>query len=185
VNIMLPQEAQLQGGSYWLVVYITAPFSGGNQWFWSTQAAVNGNESKFKDEANLISGATDWLPASVALGNVPSDQRFQIFGVSSDSNSSTVETESALATLNTDIVSVAWPNPSSNKFNFNLNSLPLANNVNVSLRVFNINGQLVYRKDNLDSSKEFSWDASSEASGIYLISLKGADFSYKTKLIKQ
>ncbi|MCF6348185.1 MAG: T9SS type A sorting domain-containing protein [Flavobacteriaceae bacterium] len=184
LNLPFAQTAELESGTYWLAVYENSPFNpGGNQWFWSSQAAVNGQESHFKDDINLFgTGAVDWTPTSIAFGRIPADQVFQIFGVSSDASSNNNQNESVLATLDTRIATVAWPNPSIDQFNFNIEALGKGK---ASIRIYNLNGQLVYQKDNLLSNKTFTWNASTASAGIYLVSIKGKDFNYNGKLVKQ
>ena len=183
LNIPLATPAELNEGSYWLAVYTSVAFDGGNQWFWTTQGLVNGTESHLKDDLNLFgSGAIDWTPTSLAFGNAPADLTFQLFGVASDTSSSTNQTEANLATLDGQLVSMAYPNPSSNIFNFNIQSLGKGK---ASMRIHSLNGRLVYRKDSFETSKQITWDASNVSSGMYLVVIQGDDFKYSGKLIKQ
>lgn len=189
LNIQLPEETQLESGSYWLVVYSSFAFAGGNQWFWNTQATVNGVESHFRDEANLFgTGAVDWAPASIAFGRAPADQVFQIFGTTGDDDTSeSNNVENSLATLDAKLVPLAWPNPSTDQFNFNISELGGVKNLGdkATLRIFNIRGQLIYEKSDLDANRTFTWDASGKASGLYLVNIAGKNFKYKGKLIKK
>ena len=184
LNIGLPTVAELTSGSYWLAVYSSFAFAGGNQWFWSTQGVVNGSESFIKDEANLFqAGAVDWTSTSTAFGRAPADQVFQLFGVSAEAESTNnTSQENSLATLNANSVSVAWPNPSTDQFRFNVSTL---GDGKASIRVHNLTGKLVYEKKNLDASREFNWNASKVSSGIYFVVINGDNFRYTGKLIKK
>jgi len=186
LNLTLPETVQLESGSYWLTVYANLNFNPNfTQWFWSTQEHLNGQESHFKDELDLFqTGAVDWTTTSTAFSRLPADQVFQIFGMSSDSSTSDNQNESVLTTLEASVKTIAWPNPSTDQFNFNVETLS-KNNEKVAIRIYNLRGQLVYHKDNLLSNKTFSWNASSASAGIYIVSIKGKNFKYNGKIIKQ
>ncbi|MDJ0645187.1 MAG: T9SS type A sorting domain-containing protein [Flavobacteriaceae bacterium] len=185
LNIPLPAPVELSSGNYWLVVYSSFAFSGGNQWFWRTQATVNGSESHLKDDANLFgAGATDWTPTSVAFNRVPADQIFQLFGVAVDEASTGSNlTETNLVSLDARMQPVAWPNPSAERFNFNLSSF---GNAKVSIRIHDLAGRIVYKNNDLSAIRgEFSWDASRVPSGMYIAVIQGGSIRYSGKLIKQ
>ena len=182
MNLTLPEEVSLESGSYWLTVYTNLAFDGGNQWFWSTQETVNGYESHIIDEADLFgTGAVEWSPTSLAFGNPSADLVFQIFGTMGEKTSEDNIHEANLATLNAKITTLAWPNPSADKFNFNLENMGKGN---ASIRIYNLSGQLVFQKDNVLSEKSFIWNATNVAAGVYLVSIKGNTFKYNGKLIK-
>ncbi len=187
LNLTLPEAVQLESGSYWISVYANLVFDTnvGNQWFWYTQEHLNGQESQFKDALDLFrTGAVDWTATSAAFNREPADQIFQIFGVAADADSVNNQNETVLATLDASVSTIAWPNPSTDQFNFNVETLS-KNNEKVSIRIYNLTGQLVYHKDNLLSNKTFSWNASSASAGIYIVSIKGKNFKYNAKIVKQ
>jgi len=85
LELELPDEVELDGGSYWLSVFANLAFgSNQQQWFWSTQANVIGNESSFRDDGLFVGGGLDWTPRSLVFGNTPDDLIFQIFGTTQD-----------------------------------------------------------------------------------------------------
>ncbi len=184
LNLPIAQPVQLESGTYWISVYANLAFNpNGDQWFWSTQAYLNGQESHFKDNIDLFgTGAIDWAPTSLAFGRVPADQVFQIFGVTADAASDNNQNETVLATLDSSLSTVAWPNPSTDQFNFNI---PILGKGKSTIRIYNLSGQLVYQKDDLAPNKNFIWNASNVSTGIYLVNIKGEDFNYKGKLIKK
>jgi len=196
INLELPEEIELESGSYWLSVYADLAFGGGDQWFWRSQAQITGNESVWRDQANLFgTGAIDWFGSSLVFGGDPTDQIFQLFGrvtesvdgedpVTSASVDDTLEnTESEeLAEVNMKTESAAWPNPSNNEFNF-----LLKNNTDskVTARVFNLLGQMVYEKSNIDASQAFKWDASAAPSGVYVVKISGPTTNKNFNIVKQ
>ena len=72
-------------------------------------------------------------------------------------------------------------------FNFNIKSLVSKSSAkgNTSIRIFNLNGQLVFHKENINLNQEFAWDASKVPSGIYLVNIHGSDFNHTSKLVKR
>jgi len=82
LTIQFTNAATLSGGTYWISVFPVLAFNGSNQWFWQKQTPVRGNESYFRDAANLFGrGATDWTKASVVFTpNPPADLVFTLFG---------------------------------------------------------------------------------------------------------
>ncbi len=190
LNIVLPEILTLESGTYWISVYVNLAFNpGGNQWLWQSQTNVAGEESHFKDEADLFgSGAIDWTAASVAFSDRdPLDQRYQIFGDIIGVETQSDDTESVqnepLITLNSGINSLIWPNPSSGQFNFNLKTLSL--DKEASLSIFDISGKLVHQNANIASDANYIWDASDMTSGFYFVSIDGATVSKRFKIVKQ
>lgn len=185
LEIPLPETLTLESGNYWISIYVNLEFGiDGNQWFWSSQENNVGEISQFRDVANLFgAGATDWTPGTIFTGT-PIDQTFQIYGdiINSSSNGDDGLTEASLTTLETELNSLAWPNPSTGIFYFNLNSLQ---DENVSMNIFDVSGKLVHKSDNLKTNINQSWDASASASGIYFISLEGKNTSKRFKIIKK
>ncbi len=186
LNILLPEIVTLESGKYWISIYANLAFDGGNQWFWASQDNVVGDESQFRDAADLFgTGAVDWTAASAALGRDPLDQIFQIFGdiISTDTSPDEVEVaqDEPLVTLNSGISSLVYPNPSSDVFNFNIRALNV--DQKITLRIFNITGQIVHENLNLSSEADYSWDASSMNSGFYFVTIDGAGISEKMKIL--
>lgn len=183
MSLTLPEEVTLESGSYWLTVYANLAFDEGNQWFWLTQETVIGNESHFIDETDLFgTGAVTWSPTSAAFGNAPADLVFQIFGTTGEAGTNNNLQQTTLATLDAKIATLAYPNPSTDSFNFNLDAIGQSK---AAIRIYNLKGQLVFEKDNILSGKTFTWNASEVVRGIYLVSIKGKDFKYNGKLIKK
>ena len=193
LNLELPAEVELESGSYWLSVYVNLAFAPDfTQWFWATQGSVIGNEAAFKDNLDLFgTGALDWTPQSVAFGISPEDQVFQIFGEAQELGISTNQAVEASTTLNKDlqsliivdanVVTTVWPNPSSSEFFFSLRD---NKDEKVTTKIYNILGQMVYEKTNLDSKQSFSWDASNSPAGIYLVKILGANTNKSFKIVK-
>ncbi|WP_075343533.1 T9SS type A sorting domain-containing protein [Tenacibaculum agarivorans] len=186
LNIVLPEPVTLDPGNYWISIYVNLPFlPGGNQWFWASETNKVGEVTQFRDPADLFgTGAVDWTATTVALGRDPLDQIFQMFGdivgVGGDENSIT---EASLATLETDLNSLVWPNPSANVFNFNMSSITSENDI--SMYIFDISGKLVHEESNFKSNLNYSWDASKLSSGLYIINIKGKNTDRKFKIIKK
>jgi len=195
LELELPEELELSGGSYWLSVYTNLAFNGGNQWFWGVQQNVIGNEGVFIDQFDILgSGATDWTPLSQSLANgTPEDFIFQIFGSVQDNLVEEtaaapnpildleLENES-LAEIETSGITAVWPNPSNNEFFFALKD---SQDLRVNTRVFNILGQLVYEKNDLDATKTLSWDASGSPAGLYVVKINGATTNTSFSIVKK
>jgi len=194
LELELPEEVELNGGSYWLSVYANLAFgANAQQWFWSTQANVIGNESAFRDDGLFVGGGIDWIPRSLLFGNTPDDLVFQIFGTSQDAGSeATVTTPNpdldlelenqALAEIEAAGITTVWPNPSSSEFFFQLND---SKDAKINAKVFNILGQLVYEKDDIDTANSFSWNAESSPAGFYLVKINGANTNRSFSIIKR
>ncbi|GMN09668.1 hypothetical protein MTsPCn9_17110 [Croceitalea sp. MTPC9] len=197
LELELPEEIELDGGSYWLSVYTNLAFNGGQQWFWASQQNVIGNEGAFRDQFDLFgTGAVDWTPFSQSLsGGVQEDLIFQIFGSVNQSGGSEEILETStealddvilanenLTEIDANITATVWPNPSTTEFFFSMkNSL----DVKVTTRVYNIIGQLVYEKANIDTGSTFSWNSTGQPSGIYMVKIQGAKTNKSFKIIKK
>ncbi|MDC6365294.1 MULTISPECIES: T9SS type A sorting domain-containing protein [Flavobacteriaceae] len=199
LTLDLPEAVVLTEGTYWLSVYANLDFSpDATQWFWFTQAGLIGNESAFRDTADLFgTGAVDWTPQSVAFGGTPEDLVFQIFG--SVDNSSTMdaaaeiaptaaagtggnETSESLATVETNVITAVWPNPSTNEFYFALKD---SEDPKVTTQIFNLLGQMVFESKETSSSDPIIWNASNNPAGIYFVKIKGAKTNENFKIIKK
>ncbi|MEW7279641.1 T9SS type A sorting domain-containing protein [Aquimarina sp. 2201CG1-2-11] len=182
LNIQLPEAQVLNGGNYWVSVYTIMDFSPErNRWFWLTQRERVGAESHFKNEDDFFgTGATDWTPTSVAFQRNPSDQIFQIFGTVNENP----EGEKELATLKTIEKSVTTsPNPSSDRFTFNFNNI--ASKEKVSIKIYNIVGNEVFSRSNIDTNSDLIWDASEMASGFYVVKILARTHKQAFKILKQ
>lgn len=193
LNLELPEALELGEGSYWLSVYTNLALSEEQfQWAWSTQSTVVGNEAVLRDDGVFFEGITDWTPQSIVYDFTPEDQVFQIFGTAQELSSpeETVATSIAddklgsqeLAEVDTKAVSAVWPNPSTNEFFF---SLPDSVDKKVTARVYNILGQMVYEKADVDATRTFSWDAAEAPSGLYLVKISGARTNNSFSIVKQ
>ncbi|NHF58856.1 T9SS type A sorting domain-containing protein [Flavobacteriaceae bacterium TP-CH-4] len=193
LNLPLPEEVELTGGAYWLSVYTNLAFDGGNQWFWFTQAQVIGNEAAFKDAANLFGlGAIDWTPQSVAFTAPPEDQVFQIFGMVQEAAAAEADPASrvaedglesqSLVEVEGNVVTTVWPNPSTSEFFFSLKDNADAR---VTTRVYNMLGQLVYEKADIDAKQTFSWDASAAPTGLYIVKITGKNTNKSFNIVKK
>jgi len=196
LNLKLPEVLELGEGSYWLSVYADLAFtSAGLSWFWLTQNKVIGNEAVIRDEFGVIQpGLADWTPLSNAFLPSPQDFKFQIFGSVNAMGDETEEptTRAAEDELESDNQALSevelkttlgvWPNPSTNEFFFSLNS---DLDTNVTARVFNIIGQMVYEKTNIDATQIFSWDATAAPSGLYLVKITGDRTNNSLTVVKQ
>ncbi|WP_378180389.1 T9SS type A sorting domain-containing protein [Aquimarina sp. SS2-1] len=189
LNIVLPEIVTLESGNYWISIYVNLAFNPGtNQWFWASQDNVIGEESQFRDAANIFGlGATDWSTASVVFSRTPLDQTFQIFGdiISSDIEPDSPEVAAPLTTLNlTKDVSV-YPNPSNNEFFFNLGDAMAKSNQKVTIDIFNSTGNLVHTISDVNSSANITWNASRLSSGIYYAKISGLSTNTVVKLLKK
>jgi len=194
LNLELPEVVELNGGTYWLSVYANLAFTE-NQftWAWSTQTNVVGNEAALRDPGIFFLGFEDWTPQSIVYQFTPEDQVFQIFGMSSETLDEEVITETSrvldaplesenLAEIEADVITTVWPNPSSSEFFFSLKD-----NLDerVTTRVYNIIGQLVYEKADVDATRTFSWDASSNPAGLYMVKISGANTNKSFSIVKR
>lgn len=196
IELELPEEVELASGSYWLSVYANLAFgAGGEQWFWSTQANVIGNEAAFRDEFDLFgTGSVDWTAQSVAFTAAPEDMVFQIFGSAQDNQVQEAAAEGpnplfgdelesqTLVEIEATGITTVWPNPSSNEFFFSLKD---NQDSEVNAKVFNILGQLVYEKNDIDPAKQISWDSTGSPAGIYLVKINGATTTTSFSIIKK
>lgn len=192
LELELPEVVELESGSYWLSVYTNLAFGPeGQQWFWSTQDEVVGNESAFKDTGVFLE--IDWIAKSLVFGGEPNDMVFQIFGavetqIDEGETSKSVlvldealETE-ALAEIEARGITTVWPNPSSSEFYFSLKDNLDAK---VDAKVYNILGQLVYEKDQIDATQTFSWNANGSPAGLYIVKITGAHTSKSFNIVKK
>ncbi|UII77871.1 T9SS type A sorting domain-containing protein [Flagellimonas sp. HMM57] len=196
LSIDLPEPVQLEAGTYWLSVYANLDFlPNETQWFWLTQAGLIGNESLFRDTADLFgAGAVDWTNKSLVFGGLPEDHIFQIFGTADNGSEGDTAMEIApsgiaeeqpsqnLANIETDVITAVWPNPSTEEFYFALKN---NENTKVSTQIFNMVGQMVYEKSDQDGSKPFIWNASNSPAGIYFVKITGANINENFKIIKR
>ncbi len=185
INLSLPEIITLESGTYWLSVYATVPFST-SRWFWSSQVGGIGADSQFRDETNFFGiNALDWTAIAPFVGRPTLDQIFQVFGDVEDGGSITEEgVEEPLVELNTSIDPLAFPNPSSGTFNFNLNKLESKSNGNVSLRIYDITGTLVHQETVLNSTNTI-WNASNRSPGVYFVEITGSNLNEKFKIVKK
>ncbi len=193
LSLELPEEVTLGSGSYWLSVYANLAFLPNNtQWFWLTQSTVIGQENVIRDEGDLFGqGLVDWTPQSLAFGGNPEDLVFQIFGrietAAEEETETPMENSLAreelreLATLEVSQASAVWPNPSLSEFYFSLSGA----DQKVNARVYNLLGQMIYEKSDLDTSQPFSWDASNRPAGIYFVKITGPKTDRSFKLVKR
>ncbi len=198
LSLDLPEAVVLQPGTYWLSVYANLNFTpNATQWFWLTQNGLIGSEASFRDNADLFgTGAVDWTPKSLALGGPPEDLVFQIFGMVDNASTGDAAAEIApsgtadatpqepqnLATVEPEIITAVWPNPSTDEFSF-----AVKNSVDrkLSAQIFNIVGQKVFEQTGVDSSNPFVWNASNSPSGIYFVKVTGPNTNEDFKIIKQ
>ncbi|GAA4279449.1 T9SS type A sorting domain-containing protein [Aquimarina mytili] len=185
LNLALPEPLILESGNYWISVYVNLTFNpGATQWFWSSQNAAFGQESLFRDEFDLFGvGAVDWTPTGSIFSDRPVDQVFNLYGTISGGDNETAGSEPAtLATLDVSNTAVVSPNPSSDRFTFNLNNFK--SQEKVSIAVYNITGNMIYQRNNLSSN--FEWDASRFNSGFYFVKISKASGEELTfKLLKK
>jgi flagellar hook assembly protein FlgD len=80
------------------------------------------------------------------------------------------------------VVTTVWPNPSSSEFFFSLKDNPDAK---VATRVYNMLGQLVYEKTDIDANETFSWNASSAPTGLYIVKITGANTNKSFNVVKK
>ncbi len=184
LELVLPETAVLGSGDYWISVYVNLAFNPNfTQWFWSTQSAVIGSEGFFKDEFDLFgSGATDWTPASVAFGDTPSDQVFQLFGmVDNGAVAANSGLDAGLTELTQELDGYAvWPNPSNDVFNIRFKDT----GKDAVLLIHNTNGTLVYRNNQIKTGGTLSWNASDFPTGIYFVHMITTEGRHTFKLFK-
>ncbi|WP_299312874.1 T9SS type A sorting domain-containing protein [uncultured Aquimarina sp.] len=188
LNILLPEIVTLKSGKYWISVYVNLAFNPDtNQWFWASQDNVIGEETQFKDAANIFGlGATDWSTASLAFGREPSDQIFQIFGdIIGSVEPISPQAEVLLTTLDFAKDIAVYPNPSSNEFFFNLGGTISKSGKKVNINIFNNTGNLIHTMSDINSNANITWDASSLASGLYYAKISGTNINTVVKLLKR
>jgi hypothetical protein len=187
LNLMLPEEVNLESGKYWLSVYVNLPFNpDATQWFWSSQNGGIDQESHFKDNLDLFGiGATDWTPISTAFGRDPLDQVFQIYGIVDNDDASSPAVAESLTTIELKENTSVYPNPSRNMFSFNFKNVAAKSNENISIQIFNNTGNLVYSKSNVNTNSNLSWNASDMPSGLYMVKISGNNTNKVVKIIKR
>ncbi len=189
LNLLLPEAVSIESGSYWLTVYANLAFGPNNtQWFWSSQNGGIGENSQFRDQANLFgTGAIDWTASTVAFGTAPLDQVFQIYGMIDDAGGPAgpeiASIAEPLTTVDARLNTVVWPNPSRDIFRFNFKDLQVQENVNVN--IFDIRGKLVFTRSDIDSRASFEWNASSITPGFYFVRVLGKTTNESFKIIKK
>lgn len=72
--------ALLGPGSYWLASYVTRPFSGGGQWFWTFGFPVSGSQAMFQNPGGGFGLGTGTVPVATLLGTDPVDMAFVLSG---------------------------------------------------------------------------------------------------------
>lgn len=196
LSLDLPEQIVLESGTYWLSVYANLNFlPDETQWFWLTQAGLIGNSNLFRDTADLFgTGAIDWVPTNLVFGGDPEDQIFQIYGtVDSGSTGDTAveiapsgvagqDNSQSLATLETEVITAVWPNPSTDEFYFALKN---TEDEKVSAQIFNMVGQKVFEMEGTSSSKPIIWNASNSPAGIYFVKITGLNTNENFKIIKK
>ncbi|WP_299213128.1 T9SS type A sorting domain-containing protein [uncultured Aquimarina sp.] len=189
LNILLPEIVTLKSGKYWISVYVNLAFNPGtSQWFWASQDNVIGEETQFRDAANIFGlGATDWSTGSLVFERTPLDQIFQIFGdiIGSDIEPIGPEAEVPLTTLDFAKDIAVYPNPSSNEFFFNLGDTISKSSKSVNINIFNSTGNLIHTISDVNSNANITWDASSLASGLYYAKISGTNTNTVVKLLKR
>ncbi len=179
MNLLLPAAVTLENGTYWISVYANLDFG---RWNWGSQNGGIGTESQLRDAEDIFgAGATNWTPLSL-LGLGPFDQVFDLYGMISDAGSESTGLEAAqLASLDAANTAFVSPNPSSGRFAFNLNNLK--SQERVSIAVYNVTGNMVYQRNNLNA--QFEWDASAFARGFYFVKvLRESGNNMMFKLLK-
>jgi len=191
LNILLPEVVTLESGNYWISVYVNLAFNPGtNQWFWASQDNVIGNETQFRDPANIFGvGAIDWSVASVVFTRTPLDQRFQIFGDIIGVDIAPVVgqevAEIKLATVDVASGVTVYPNPSNTTFFFRFGSLISKADKSININIFNSTGNLVQTISDVNSSTSVTWNSSGLASGLYYAKVSGANTHKVVKLLKK
>ncbi|WP_299712333.1 T9SS type A sorting domain-containing protein [uncultured Tenacibaculum sp.] len=186
LNIALPEALTLESGNYWISIYVNLAFlPGGNQWFWASQDNNVGQVTQFRDTANLLgTGAVDWTPTNIALGRAPIDQTFQIFGDIINTGGEEEDTqEASLVSIEGQLNSLAWPNPSTGIFNFNLQTI--SSEKELSIQVIDLSGKIVHQNSKVSTKTNYSWDASNVSAGIYLINIEGQKTAKRFKIVKK
>ncbi|MFS4468894.1 T9SS type A sorting domain-containing protein [Maribacter sp. 2210JD10-5] len=197
IELEFPEDLELESGTYWLSVYANLAFNPNQeQWFWLTQANVIGSESAFRDDGLFVAGGVDWTPRSLVFGNAPDDLVFQIFGTILDGSEEdappaesndtpildAVSENQTLTEIGSTGITTVWPNPSTAEFYF---SLKESKDAKVTARVYNILGQMVYEKGDIDATKTFSWNSSGRPTGLYFVKIQGANTNQNFGIIKK
>ncbi|WP_256369368.1 T9SS type A sorting domain-containing protein [Tenacibaculum sp. M341] len=78
---------------------------------------------------------------------------------------------------------MAWPNPSNNSFNFDLRIMN--SEKEVSMKIFDMAGKIVYKVSDIDTKNNHVWDASRMSTGFYFVSLEGNKTTKRFKIIKK
>ncbi|MHA7059314.1 T9SS type A sorting domain-containing protein [Aquimarina sp. M1] len=189
LNILLPEIVTLTSGKYWISIYVNLAFNPGtNQWFWASQDNFIGEETQFRDAANIFGlGATDWSTGSVVFSRTPLDQTFQIFGdiIGGEIEAIGPEAEAPLTTLKLNKDVSVYPNPSTNEFFFNLGENISKSSQKVYVEIFNSTGNLVHTISDVNSGADITWNASNLASGIYYAKVSGLSTNTVVKLLKK
>ncbi|WP_271783662.1 T9SS type A sorting domain-containing protein [Aquimarina algiphila] len=186
LNLVLPEAIVLEGGNYWISVYVDLAFLPDvTQWFWASQEGGIGQESHFRDSIDLFgTGATDWTSASAALGRPLLDQIFVIYGSNNDTDGTTTPeaVEEPLATI--EISNTVAPNPSTDIFSFNFKDTSLKSNENEPrvIEIYDAIGNMIYSNKNASTNE--IWDASNARSGLYFARVTNGNTKTTHKLIK-
>lgn len=165
INLLLPEAVSLENGTYWISIYANIATG---RWNWAAQASGINVESHLRDAQDVFgAGATDWV--SLSLFGIDVDQIFDIYGKISNGNQDGGSEVAPLIGLDAEKAISVSPNPSTDRFNFNLSNLKAQEKV--SIAVYNITGNLVFQRSNLNS--QFEWDASAMTRGFYFVRISG------------
>jgi len=185
LNIRLPEAVELEGGNYWISVYANLAFTpNATQWFWSSQTNITNQEAHFRDTFNLFgTGAIDWTSGNDAFGR-SRDQVFQIFGAVSETGSGVPEREAvALATLDKEMVALAFPNPSSANFTLNFSAIQPKGKEGID--VYNVTGQKVFAESNIPVEAAYTLNGAKLRSGFYVVQVTGKSSTRTFRIIKK
>ena len=194
LNLLLPEPFTISNGTYWISIYANlAFFPYGTQWFWSSQTSNIRKESHLKDPFDLYGvGASDWTPFSTFTDGIPRDQIFQIFGNVKDSKSTFQNPKvDPLITLQ-HLDPIVWPNPATDTFKFSLKGIEtmmktksINNTVPLEITITDLSGKIVFHPLNLTTNDEITWDATNEASGLYIVKISNNELNKTFKILKK
>ncbi|WP_159090549.1 T9SS type A sorting domain-containing protein [Aquimarina aquimarini] len=173
----------LPAGRYWIsispVIEDTGTSPEQKRWNWFYQAKNPGIGERGQIASTLDGVYSGWNPIQIDENNPQDpgiDLRFQIFGsVAPAVPNPPVNTAS--------IKTIVSPNPSSDKFMFNLKNVK--GNGDVSIVIHDFWGRQVYSKLNIDKTSNFEWDASHMRQGIYFVTIERGNVTEKLKIIKK